>query len=67
MSGLFGKRRKLPAAGPTTISPVVKEVQDTSEDRLRIMKELRKRRHMSIFRKSKQEEPIVLRRRLGGS
>ena len=76
---LFGKQPALPGpkvpfkegtlifkqALDTQMAPGLKEITDTNQDRARILKELRRRRQLSVLNRN-TEEPSVLKRRLGG-
>ena len=66
MSNIFGKRPKAPPPAPVP-PPAVQEINDTDADRLRILRELRKRRQISILSANKRrQEPDILKRKLGG-
>ncbi len=49
----------------TQMAPGLKEITDTNQDRARVLKELRRRRQLSVLNRN-TEEPSTLKRRLGG-
>lgn len=62
---VFGKKEKAPPPSKIDESAAVKEITDVSEDRQRILTELRKRRQISVLNRNR-EEPNILKRKLGG-
>ena len=69
MSALFVKRPKAKKVAKqaldTQMAPGLKEITDTNQDRAGILRELRRRRQLSVLKRN-TEEPAMLKRRLGG-